>query len=258
MPSPPHPRLRNRHSLPRAVSNTADPLDSAVRELWTAVSCDPLEYRHVVPTTDPFSRFSRVENRPSVIWTLHDFSLHNHFMGSARFLPLQVAAVCYRRCGASFDFLLVKTTSGDRWTFPKGATARRLSHSQAAEREALDEAGAVGLIEPQHFHLYLQPKGDSRLRNGVQESVVKAFILEVTHTQPPQEPKRNPTWFSADDARSALARGREKRHAAELRTVIDRAVERLSTEGRIVRRYRPSLSFRVWRSLLTALGIRPR
>ena len=240
------------------MSNTADPLDSAVRELWTAVSCDPLEYRHVVPTTDPFSRFSRVENRPSVIWTLHDFSLHNHFMGSARFLPLQVAAVCYRRCGASFDFLLVKTTSGDRWTFPKGATARRLSHSQAAEREALDEAGAVGLIEPQHFHLYLQPKGDSRLRNGVQESVVKAFILEVTHTQPPQEPKRNPTWFSADDARSALARGREKRHAAELRTVIDRAVERLSTEGRIVRRYRPSLSFRVWRSLLTALGIRPR
>src|SRR6516162_969732 len=79
-------------------------------------------------------------------------------MGSARFLPLQVAAVCYRRRGASFDFLLVKTTSGDRWTFPKGATARRLSHSQAAEREALEEAGAVGVIEPQHFHLYLQPK----------------------------------------------------------------------------------------------------
>jgi 8-oxo-dGTP pyrophosphatase MutT (NUDIX family) len=179
-------------------------------------------------------------------------------MGSARFLPLQVAAVCYRRRGASFDFLLVKTTSGDRWTFPKGATARRLSHSQAAEREALEEAGAVGVIEPQHFHLYLQPKGDSSLRNGVQESVVKAFILEVTHTQPPQEPKRNPTWFSVDDARSALARGREKRHAAELRTVIDCAVERLSTQGRIVPRYRPALSYRVWRSLLRALGISPR
>jgi len=57
-------------------------------------------------------------------------------MGSARFLPLQVAAVCYRKCGASFEFLLVNTTSGDRWIFPKGAAARRLSHSQAAEREA--------------------------------------------------------------------------------------------------------------------------
>ena len=177
-------------------------------------------------------------------------------MGSARFLPLQVAAVCYRRRGASFDFLLVKTTSGDRWTFPKGATARRLSHSQAAEREALEEAGAVGVIEPEHFHLYLQPKGDSRLRNVVEEFVVKAFMLEVTQTQPPQEQNRNPTWFSVDDARRALKRGREERHAAELRTVIDRAVERLSTEEKVAPRYRRALTYRIWRSLLRVLKIR--
>jgi 8-oxo-dGTP pyrophosphatase MutT (NUDIX family) len=174
-------------------------------------------------------------------------------MGSARFLPLQVAAVCYRRSGASFDFLLVKTTSGDKWTFPKGATARQLSHSQAAEREALEEAGAVGVIEPRHFHLYMQPKGDPRLRDGVQEFVVKAFLLEVTHTQPPQEPNRNPTWFSVEDARSALARRREKRQTAELHTVIERAVEHLSNEGRIVSRYRPALAYRIWRSLLRVL-----
>jgi len=179
-------------------------------------------------------------------------------MGSARFLPLQVAAVCYRRRGASFDFLLVKTTSGDRWTFPKGATARRLSHSQAAEREALEEAGAVGVIEPEHFHLYLQPKGDSRLRNVVEEFVVKAFMLEVTQTQPPQEPNRNPTWFGVDDARRVLKRGREERHAAELRTVIDRAVERLSSEGKIAPRYRRALTYRIWRSFLRVLKIRPR
>ena len=174
-------------------------------------------------------------------------------MGSARFLPIQVAAVCYRSRGASFDFLLVKTTGGDKWTFPKGATARRLSHSQAAEREALEEAGAVGIIEPRHFHLYLQPKGDSRLSTGVQEFVVKAFLLEVTHTQPPQEANRRPTWFSVDDARSALAKAREERHAAELLTVIDRAVEHLSSEGRIASRSRPALASRIWRFLLRVL-----
>jgi len=174
-------------------------------------------------------------------------------MGSARFLPIQVAAVCYRSRGASFDFLLVKTTGGDKWTFPKGATARRLSHSQAAEREALEEAGAVGIIAPGHFHLYLQPKSDSRLQTGVQEFVVKAFLLEVTQTQPPEEANRNPTWFSVDEARSALARGREKRHAAELLTVIDRAVQHLSSEGRIVSRSRPALASRIWRSLLRVL-----
>ena len=176
-------------------------------------------------------------------------------MGSARFLPLQVAAVCYRRCGASYEFLLVNTTSGDRWIFPKGATARRLSHSEAAEREALEEAGAVGAIEPEHFHLYLQPKGDSRQRNGIQEFVVKAFLLQVSHTEAPQEENRNPTWFSVNDAHSALAMGREAKYAAELGTVIDRAVERLSAEKRIVRDYRGALTYRIWRSLVRLLRL---
>ena len=38
----------------------------------------------------------------------------------SRFLPLQVAAVCYRRRGTDFEFLLVNTTSGNKWTLPKG------------------------------------------------------------------------------------------------------------------------------------------
>ena len=52
MPSAPHPRLRNRHSLPRAVSNGAHPSDYAARELWSAIPCDSLEYRLVVPTSE--------------------------------------------------------------------------------------------------------------------------------------------------------------------------------------------------------------
>ena len=173
-------------------------------------------------------------------------------MGSARFLPLQVAAVCYRKRGDSFEFLLVKTTGGDRWIFPKGATARRLSHSQAAEREAFEEAGAVGAIEPEHFHLYLQPKGDSRLRNRIEEFVVKAFLLQVSQTQTPQEQDRNPTWFSADDARSALTMGREPKYAAELCAVVDRAVQRLAAEEKRSPDY-SGATHRIWRSLLRVL-----
>ena len=52
MPSPPHPRLRNRHSLPRAVSNGAHPSDYAARALWTAIPCDSLEYRRLVSTSE--------------------------------------------------------------------------------------------------------------------------------------------------------------------------------------------------------------
>lgn len=113
----------------------------------------------------------------------------------------------------------------------------------------------MGVIEPRHFHLYLQPKGSSTLRNGIQEFVVKAFLLEVDHTEDPEEENRNPTWFSADAARSALAMGRETKYADELRTVIDRAVERLSAQRPVAQDYSRLPIYRVWRSLLRVLRL---
>src|SRR5262252_299721 len=112
-------------------------------------------------------------------------------MGSLRTsrhtLPLQVAAVCYRRQNGLPEFLLVNTNGGGKWTFPKGAPDSRLSHSQAAEREALEEAGAVGIIEPRHFHIYIHSKGVFWQPKGVQEYVVKAFLMDVHQTRRPHE-----------------------------------------------------------------------
>ena len=132
-------------------------------------------------------------------------------MGSARIaktLPLQVAAVCYRRRGTAIEFLLVNTNGGSKWTFPKGSTDPRLSHSQAAEREAAEEAGAIGTIEPRHFHLYIHSKGVFWQPGGVQEFVVKAFLMEVHQLR-------------------RLAKGREVKYFHELEAVIDRALERI-------------------------------
>ena len=151
-------------------------------------------------------------------------------MGSprtAKSLPLQVAAVCYRRRGHAVEFLLVNTNGGSKWTFPKGCTDTRLSHSQAAAREALEEAGAVGVIEPRHFHLYIHSKGVFWQPSGVQEFVVKAFLMEVTSTRTPGESMRNPTWCSAAEARRILAKGREVKYASELQEVIERALKRI-------------------------------
>ncbi len=153
-------------------------------------------------------------------------------MASPRFLrfalPLQVAAVCYRRRGPAVEFLLVNTNGGNKWTFPKGTPEPTLSHSQAAEREAWEEAGVSGHIEPRHFHLYLHSKGVFWKPPGVREFVVKAFLMEVEQTGPTHEPDRNPTWFSADDAKKTLAKGREVKYAKELQAVVDRAVEHLA------------------------------
>jgi 8-oxo-dGTP pyrophosphatase MutT (NUDIX family) len=143
-------------------------------------------------------------------------------------LPLQVAAVCYRRVNGHVEFLLVHTNGGSKWTFPKGAPEPRLSHSQAAEREAKEEAGAVGTIEPRHFHIYVHSKGVFWQPQGVQEYVVKAFLMEVRQTRPPEEDFRSPTWFEADRARTVLAKGREVKYAHELQAVVDRALEHIN------------------------------
>ncbi len=148
---------------------------------------------------------------------------------SLRFaLPLQVAAVCYRRQGGALEFLLVNTNGGGKWTFPKGAPEPNLSHSQSAQQEAWEEAGVRGHVEPRHFHFYLHSKGVFWKPPGVREYVVKAFLLEVEKTEGSHEPERNPTWFSPEDAQKVLAKGREVKYAREMEAVIDRAIKHLS------------------------------
>jgi len=146
---------------------------------------------------------------------------------ASKSLPLQVAAICFRRHGTDVEFLLVNTNGGNKWTFPKGSPEARLSHSQAAEREAAEEAGAHGTIEPRHFHLYIHSKGVFWQPGGVQEYVVKAFLMEVHEMRRPDEANRRPTWFTAEEARQKLAKGREVKYAHELEAVIDRALERI-------------------------------
>ncbi len=104
-----------------------------------------------------------------------------------------------------------------------------MSHSRAAEREALEEAGVRGHIEPRHFHLYLHSKGVFWKPPGVREFVVKAFLMEVEQTASPEEPMRNPTWFAPDEAKKTVAKGREVKYAREMQAVIDRAMEQLGT-----------------------------
>lgn len=142
-------------------------------------------------------------------------------------LPLQVAAVCYRRLGHGIEFLLVNTNGGGKWTFPKGDPEPSMSHSHAAEREAWEEAGVRGHIEARHFHLYLHSKGVFWKPPGVREFVIKAFLMEVEQSESSHEPDRNPTWFGADDAKKILAKGREVKYAREMQAVVDRAMEHL-------------------------------
>ena len=58
--------------------------------------------------------------------------------------------------------------------------------------------------------------------------MIKAFLMEVEQLEPGHEPERNPTWFSPEDAKKTLAKGREVKYAQEMQVVIERAMEHLS------------------------------
>jgi 8-oxo-dGTP pyrophosphatase MutT (NUDIX family) len=146
--------------------------------------------------------------------------------------------VCYRNGFSGIEFLLVNTDGG-KWTFPKGAVEARLSHSEAAANEALEEAGAMGTIDRTHFHVYLHSKGVFWKKPGVREFAVKAFLMEVREVVTPEEPLRNPTWFNAEQAKIALRRRREIKYSKELCTVIELAMREILC--RLVRRDTRSL-----------------
>ena len=136
----------------------------------------------------------------------------------------QVAAVCYRRKGYRLEFLLVRTDKG-RWSFPKGCLERELSSSQAAAREALEEAGAIGVIARRPFARYRHHK-----RALASEVTVRAYLLHVVRTVDPPETHRRPTWFAPRKARSKLAAARKAKYRKELRSVLDQAVRLLDRE----------------------------
>jgi 8-oxo-dGTP pyrophosphatase MutT (NUDIX family) len=146
-------------------------------------------------------------------------------------LPVQVAAVCYRVRGVSVEFLLVNTSAG-KWTFPKGRIDTQLSGSESAAREALEEAGAMGRIEPMHFGSYLDTKRIPGEDNRVREVMIAAYMFEVRARVVPEESDRNPTWFSAQETKRKLSERRAPKHAGQLQNLVDLAVKRASGRAR--------------------------
>jgi 8-oxo-dGTP pyrophosphatase MutT (NUDIX family) len=129
------------------------------------------------------------------------------------------AAVPVRRRKGAVEFLVVRTSHGERWTFPKGRVERGESLSQAAAREAREEAGVSGRIGTQPLGVYRYAPS----RNGSDD--VTAFLLEAEREGLGAEPGRDPTWVSLAAARSRLAEGRDPGYGEAMQRIL-RAAER--------------------------------
>jgi hypothetical protein len=64
-------------------------------------------------------------------------------------------------------------------------------------------------------------------RSGEKRVAIKAYLCEVLRLSPPQESKRDRTWFSAEEAQRILRQGRENADGAEFARLVDKAVARI-------------------------------
>lgn len=124
-----------------------------------------------------------------------------------------------RRRGGELEFLLVRTSHGDRWTFPKGRVERGESMPEAAAREAREEAGITGTVRPDPLGVYRYAPS----RNGADD--VTAFLLEVRRDGLPAERGREPVWLGRESALERLVVGRENGYGEAMSRIL-RAAQR--------------------------------
>jgi 8-oxo-dGTP pyrophosphatase MutT (NUDIX family) len=112
----------------------------------------------------------------------------------------------------------VLSTSGKRWVVPKGRIERGDSAADTALREAWEEAGLVGSIEPEPMGSYVYDK------NG-QTCHVTAFLMDVTQVRDewPEQHRRPRRWLAPASAIRAV-------EEPTLRALIRDAVTRSATQ----------------------------
>ncbi len=145
----------------------------------------------------------------------------------SKFQRVHVAAVCYRIHDGEPEFLLVRTRNG-HWTFPKGRVEQDATNADAAAREAYEEAGVRGSVDPVPFACYRHCK-PRRLGSRRQVTLVDAHLCKVKRLAPALEEYRDPTWFSVPEAKRRLKKSRTSEFADEVISVIDQATDRILT-----------------------------
>ncbi|HYV36384.1 MAG TPA: NUDIX hydrolase [Gemmataceae bacterium] len=90
---------------------------------------------------------------------------------------------------------LVTTSNGKRWIVPKGLIDPGHTASEAALNEAWEEAGLVGVLQPEPVGTYLYSKMGSTYH-------VVVFLMQVTEAAEdwPERTLRQRAWVSVDEA----------------------------------------------------------
>jgi phosphohistidine phosphatase len=128
----------------------------------------------------------------------------------------QAACVPYRTAGDAYEILLITTRSG-KWTIPKGIIDPGESPQQTAAKEAREEAGIIGAIEPDPIGSFTYEKWDEELH-------VQVYLLRVGAVQDEfdDDDFRQRRWFAPAEALEKVRRRNRSVVAAAVRILDER------------------------------------
>ena len=112
---------------------------------------------------------------------------------------IQAGVVPFRTSATGTELLLITSNTSKVWIFPKGTIEAGQTASEAAAREAFEEAGVSG-------PLLAEPVGIYRYARLEVEYVVEVFALEVTmvHEEWPEKGKRQRQWVPLDESQAMI------------------------------------------------------
>ncbi len=112
----------------------------------------------------------------------------------------QIAGLCWRPSGRTYEVLLVTSRDTGRWIIPKGWTMKNLAPAEAALREAFEEAGVEGVAHAEavggYPYVKIMPKD-----MGI-PCMVAVFAIRVKRLLDrfPEKGQRRRKWFSLEKA----------------------------------------------------------
>lgn len=129
----------------------------------------------------------------------------------------QTAAIPFRHHPSrGLELLLVTSSSGDKWVFPKGSIEGGATGERQAAVECYEEAGVVGVVMGPPF-------GSFRYLKNERPRMVEVFLLEVLEVlrDYPERHRRLRRWCTAEEALRLHGRTEADevlRHAVDLLT----------------------------------------
>ncbi len=114
-------------------------------------------------------------------------------------LQKQVAALPVRRVNGMIEVLLVTTRDTGRWIIPKGWQMKGLKGYEAAAREAKEEAGVEGKINPKAIGRFSYIKTE-RSDQGAIDVTVFLLLVRKECKRWREAGQRERAWFPIDAA----------------------------------------------------------